>query len=264
MTTIKNLLAMPLEHGIAPKLRNGEHVYGISIGTPYPALIQMCGHAGYDFVVIDNEHGPASVETVAEAIRAAHGVGISPIVRTFEQDIPRLLDAGACGIQVPMVETPEQANRIVRACRYPPMGTRAVAFSTPAACYGFCDRDAYLKEANCAIAVILMIETAEAVARIDEILAVPGVDAVCVGPTDMAYSLGVPADGKHPKVQNAVFRCVEACQRAGIAIGGTALSREACRANASMGMTYHSMMLTFLLGAALRDGLNTMRAAVSS
>ncbi|MDX3906690.1 MAG: aldolase/citrate lyase family protein [Pigmentiphaga sp.] len=255
---------MNLQHSIAPRLRDGSHVYGISVGTPQPALIQMCGYAGYDFVVIDNEHGPASVETVGEAIRAAHGVGLAPIVRTFEQDIPRLLDAGACGIQVPLVETAEQAARMVRACRYPPAGSRSVAFSTPAARYGFGDRGTHIEASNRAVAVILMIETAEAMAHLDDILAVPGVDAVCVGPTDMSYSLGVGGNGNHPKVREAVAECVAACKRAGVAVGANAFSGDECREHVAMGMTYHTMMMTLLLGATLRGGLASMRAAVEA
>jgi len=246
--------------GIGPRLRQGDHVYGISVGVPHPALIQMCGHAGYDFVVIDNEHGPASIETTGEAIRAARGVGVVPIVRTFESEIPRLLDAGAGGIQVPLVETPEQAERIVRACRYPPVGARSVAFSTPAASYGFADKRAHIESSNRAIAVIIMIETAAAMERLDEILAVRGVDAVCVGPTDMSYSLGVPGDGGHPKVVAAVAECVRACRRAGIAVGTNAFSDAECREHAAMGMTYHTMMMTLMLGKTLRDGLAAMRA----
>jgi len=254
---------MNLENSIAPRLREGRHVYGISVGTPQPALIQMCGYAGYDFVVIDNEHGPASVETVGEAIRAAHGVGLAPIVRTFERDIPRLLDAGACGIQVPLVETADQARRIVQACRYPPAGSRSVAFSTPAARYGFAGGPAHVEASDRAIAVILMIETAAAMANLDDILAVPGVDAVCVGPTDLSYSLGLSGEGKHPAVRAAVAECVAACKRAGVAVGANAFSGDDCREHVAMGMTYHTMMLTFLLGAALRGGLASMRTAAA-
>lgn len=250
-------------YGIGSRLRAGERVHGVSIGVAHPALIQMCGYAGYDFVVLDNEHGPASVETTGEAIRAARGVGVVPIVRTFEPEISRLLDAGAGGIQVPMVETPEQAERIVRACRYPPAGGRSVAFSTPAAHYGFADRKAHIESSNRAIAVVLMIETAAAMERLGEILAVPGVDAVCIGPTDMSYSLGVPGDGGHPKVAAAVAECARACRQAGIAVGANAFSPAEYGEHVAMGMTYHTVMMTMLLGKSLREQLVSMRGAAS-
>lgn len=249
--------------GMAPRLRAGNRVHGVSVGVPHPALVQMCGYAGYDFVVLDNEHGPASIETTGEAIRAALGVGLVPIVRTFEPDISRLLDAGAGGIQVPMVETPEQAERIVRACRYPPAGGRSVAFSTPAAHYGFADRQGHIESSNSGIAVVLMIETAAAMERLGEILAVPGVDAVCIGPTDMSYSLGVPGDGRHPKVVAAVAECVGACRQAGIAVGANAFSQAEYGEHVAMGMTYHTVMMTMLLGKTLRERLVAMRGAAS-
>ncbi len=252
---------MDLNNSIATRLRAGQRVSGISVGTPYPPLIQMCAYAGFDFVVIDNEHGPASVETVGEAIRTAHGAGLAPVVRTFEPDIGRLLDAGAVGIQVPLVETAGQARRIVSACRYPPLGSRSVAFSTPAARYGFGDRNVHVEESNQAIAVILMIETSVGLSNLDDILAVEGIDAICVGPTDMSYSLGVPGEGKHPKVVEAVERCVQTCRRRGVAVGANAFSGIEHRQQVEMGMTYHTMMMTFLLGKALSDALAVMRSA---
>ena len=251
-------------NGIGTRLRAGDRVHGVSIGVSHPALIQMCGYAGYDFVVLDNEHGPASIETTGEAIRAARGVGLVPVVRTFEPEISRLLDAGAGGIQVPMVETPEQAERIVRACRYPPLGARSVAFSTPAANYGFADRPAHIESSNQEIAVVLMVVTATAMACLDEILAVPGVDAVCVGPTDMSYSLGAPGDGGHPRVAAAVAECVRACRHAGIAVGANAFSEKEYAGHVAMGMTYHTVMMTMLLGKALHAGLVAMRGIASA
>lgn len=250
-----------LDNRVATALRTGRQVCGVSVGTPHPALAHMCGLAGYDFLVIDNEHGAASVETTGEIIRAAHGAGITPIVRTFEQDIARLLDAGAGGIQVPLVETAEQAARIVGACRYPPAGTRSVAFSTPAAGYGFFGGAAHIERSNDAIVVVLMIETAKAMANLDEILAVPGIDAICVGPTDMSYSLGVPGQGKHPRVVEAVAECARKGIAAGIAVGNNAFTMDDMRESVAMGMRYHTTMLTFMITHALKNTLAGMKQA---
>jgi len=249
-----------LDNRFAARLRRGESVIGVSVGTLHPSLVQMCGYAGYDYLIIDNEHGPASVERTGEMIIVAKSAGITPVVRTFENDIARLLDAGAGGIQVPLVETAEQAARIVAACRYPPVGTRSVAFSTPAAGYGYFGGPAHVERSNEAIAVILMIETARAVENLDEILQVPGIDAICLGPTDMSYSLGVPGQGKHPKVLAAIEECVRKCRAADVSVGMAAFTPEDFRHNVAMGMRNHSVMLTFLLTRALNDSLAQMRA----
>lgn len=251
-----------LDKRIAVRLRNGEPVCGVSIGMLHPALIQMCGLADFDFLVIDNEHGPSSIETTAAAIQAAYGAGIVPIVRTFESDIARLLDAGAGGIQVPLVETAEQAARIVAACRYPPNGSRSVAFSTPAAGYGFYGGPAHIALSDEAVIVVLMIETARAVANMDEILAVPGIDAICLGPTDMSYSLGVPGNGRHPKVKDAIAGCVAKCIAANVAVGTNAFTMDDLRESSAMGMRYHTTMLTFMIGNALRATRADMKGIV--
>jgi len=105
-------------------LRGSRPVLGIFIGVPSPALVEMAGHAGFDFVIIDNEHGPASLETTEHMLRAAHSSGIVPVVRTLETDILRVLDIGASGIQVPAVNTAEQARRVVAAAKYPHRSAR--------------------------------------------------------------------------------------------------------------------------------------------
>ena len=118
-------------------LRGRRPLLGMFVGTPAPALVEMCGHAGFDFVIIDNEHGPSGIESTERMIRAARAAGVIPVVRTLEPDILRVLDIGASGIQVPQVNTAEQAARIVAAAKYPPVGTRGAAFSTRAAGFGF-------------------------------------------------------------------------------------------------------------------------------
>src|SRR5664279_13291 len=153
-------------------LRGSRPLLGMFVGIPSPALVEICGHAGLDFVIIDNEHGPAGIESTENMLRAARGAGIIPVVRTLEADILRVLDIGASAIQVPQVNTAEQARRIVAAAKYPPVGTRGAAFSTRAAGYGFFGGDVHIKAANEGTSVIVMAETRTAIENIDEIVAV--------------------------------------------------------------------------------------------
>lgn len=181
---------MPLDTRLRTALQSGQTLHGIFCGLPLPALIEMSAFAGFDFVVIDNEHGMAGFETTEHLLRAARASGIAPIVRCFEADIPRVLDAGASGVQIPMVQSPEQAQRLVHSVRYPQpgampgqLGMRGSAFSTRAAGYGAFGGPGHTARSNASVACIAMIETPQAVACAGEIAAIPGIDAVFIGPT---------------------------------------------------------------------------------
>ena len=116
MTTAMNVIDTRL-----PELLRGKRaLLGMFVGIPSPSLVEMCGHAGVDFVIVDNEHGPAGIESTEHMLRAARASGVIPVVRTLESDILRVLDIGASAIQVPQVNSAEQARRIVAAAKYPP------------------------------------------------------------------------------------------------------------------------------------------------
>jgi len=145
-----------------------------------------------------------SLETTEHMIRAARCAGTLPVVRTQEAAILRVLDAGASGVQVPMVNTAQQAKRIVDACKFPPLGTRSSAGTARAGGYTFHAGPAQIERANAGVAIIPMIESAEAVGNLDAILAVRGVDALFVGLSDLALSMGYPGDSSHPRVQETL------------------------------------------------------------
>ena len=147
-------------------LRGTRALLGMFVGIPSPSLVEMCGHAGVDFVIVDNEHGPAGIESTEHMLRAARASGVIPVVRTLEADILRVLDIGASAIQVPQVNSAEQARRIVAAAKYPPLGMRGAAFSTRAAGYGFFGGDRHVADSNAGTAVIVMTETREPRSRI--------------------------------------------------------------------------------------------------
>jgi 4-hydroxy-2-oxoheptanedioate aldolase len=239
-----------------PQLLRGAHpLAGMFVGIPSPALVEMCGHAGFDFVIIDNEHGPASLETTEHLIRAARCANTIPVVRTEEAEILRVLDAGASGVHVPAVNTAPQARRIVQACKYPPLGRRSAAFTSRAGGYTFFGGAGQTERANEGIAIILMIETAEALANLDEIVQEPGIDALFVGLSDLARSMGHPGDNMHPRVQEAVQRIFQRAAAKGVASGVLASSPMDFQRYASMGARYLPMTMASMIAGALREAI---------
>jgi 2-keto-3-deoxy-L-rhamnonate aldolase RhmA len=233
-------------------LRGSRPLLGMFVGIPSPALVEMCGHAGVDFVIVDNEHGPAAIESTENMLRAARCAGVIPVVRTLEADILRILDIGASAIQVPQVNTAEQARRIVAAAKYPPIGNRGAAFSTRAAGYGFFGGDVHIKASNEGTSVVVMAETRTAIENIDEIVAVPGVDAVFFGPNDLSFSLGYPGQMQHPEVVAAIEHGVARALAAGVAPGVLAPTVADFHRLRKLGVRYIPMVISGLIGNALR------------
>jgi 2-keto-3-deoxy-L-rhamnonate aldolase RhmA len=236
-------------------LRGSRPLSGVFVGLPSPALVEMCGHAGFDFVIIDNEHGPAGIETTEHLLRAAKASGVIAVVRTAEADILRVLDIGASAIQVPQVNSRAQAERIVAAAKYPPIGNRGAAFSTRAAGYGFFGGTDHVTMSNDGTAVIVMAETREAIDSIDDIVGVPGVDAVFFGPNDLSFSLGVPGEMQHPKVVAAIEHGVASALRAGVAPGVLATSPEDFHRWAQKGARFLPMVASALIANAFRTAV---------
>lgn len=204
-------------------LLGGQTVIGTFISEVWsPTVAQMLATAGFDFFVIDMEHGSFEMQSVAAMILAARAAGIAPIVRVTWQDRPsilRPLDAGAAGVLVPQVESQGQAEQVVRFARYRPHGERGVALRRAHGRYVVRQPEEYTREANEATVVIVQIETAAALTRLDAIVSVPGIDAAFVGPSDLSFSLGHPGQIDHPEVASAIARVVEVCARHGVASG---------------------------------------------
>lgn len=251
---------MPLDTRMRAALQSGRICQGIFCGLPLPALVEMSAFAGFDFVIIDNEHGMAGFETTEHLLRAARASGIVPIVRCFEDDIARSLDAGASGIQVPMVQTPEQASRLVQRIRYPRpagqsglRGQRGSAFSTRAAGYGAFGGPGHTDRSNESIAFVAMIETPEAVERAGEIAAVEGVDAVFIGPNDLAHTMGHENRWQEEPVQRAIERAVRSVADQGKCPGVLALDAEAQKRYADWGARYLATVASSVIMKALQD-----------
>ena len=170
------------------KLKKGQVVIGTFVGLGHPDVTERLSRLGFDWLLIDGEHAPLGLETMQQMMQAMNGSNCTPLVRPQWNDmviIKRVLDIGAHGVLVPWVNTKEEAEYAVRACKYPPEGLRGYGPRRAA----LFDPD-YCKTANDEILVVVQIETRKAVTNIDDILSVKGIDACYIGPWDLSLSFG--------------------------------------------------------------------------
>ncbi len=196
-------------------------VVGVFSKTSDPSFIEILGHAGYDFVIIDLEHGPNSVSNTQHLIRAAETGGILPVVRTKENNmsmIGEVLDIGAGGIQVPQITLRKGAEEAISNAKFAPLGSRGVCRFVRAARFSAMDRYEYFRQANEAV-VILQIEGRQALENIDAIISVPGIDIIFIGPYDLSQSLGIPGQVDHPLIAEKVKEMIAVCSKKNIAVG---------------------------------------------
>ncbi len=223
------------------KLAEGRVVLGTFITLNCPDLVEIAGLAGFDYCIIDTEHGPGNPESIQHMIRAAELRGMVPIVRvtdTAATTILRTLDVGAAGIQVPQVNSPETAENVVRSAKYFPKGDRGACL-TRSSRYGFVPGVAeYFEEANRETLVILHCENRQGLECLDGIAAVDGVDVVFVGPYDLSQSFGIPGQIYHPVMVDAVARALAAAKRAGKPAGIFVGSVEEAKARIEQGFSY--------------------------
>ena len=198
---------------------SGESTIGAWLSIPSAVSAELAAHTGFDYVCLDNQHGALDFQVSVTMIQAVLLGGSRPVVRTPWNEpgiIAKFLDAGAEGIIVPMINTPDDAGAVVRSSRYPPHGTRSYGPTLVGMRH-----DDYFAWSNDTVAVIPMIETAAAFANLDAILAVPGVDAIYVGPADLSVSLGLAPrnnDGE-AAFDEALVAIVKGCRNAGVVPG---------------------------------------------
>lgn len=216
------------------------------VNVPEPALVEVAGHAGFDLVLLDAEHGPLTLHDVPNLVRAADAARIPALVRVprpTKELVLRSLDAGSLGILVPQVSCPEEAAAAVMESHYPPSGRRGAAFYTRACRYSL-DRGAdTIAAAEERVVVGVQIETLAAVSNADSILAVPGIDFAFVGPTDLAVDHG-SVDPQDPIVTRAIADLADAGRRAGVPMGIYAGSAAAAREYRALG--YHVLAVGIL------------------
>lgn len=204
-------------NALKSRLWAGEVLLGAWCMIPDALPAEALARAGYDWVLVDMQHGCMDFETALAMIRAIDLAGAAPIVRVPWNEpgiIGRLLDAGAMGVVIPMIQTAQDAQRAVEACLYPPAGRRSFG---PVR-VGLRDGPAYFKSANSQVLVIPMIETAEALEQVDAIAHTPGVDALFVGPFDLSIALGLPPgdnDGQ-PAFDEAIAQVASAARSSGV------------------------------------------------
>lgn len=200
-------------------LQDGKTVVGCSVMIPSPEIVEMIAAIGFDWVLIDCEHGAINMEAVENMARAAEAFGITPIARPRRnnaEEIMLLMDRGVMGVQVPYVDTGKHAEAAVSAVKFGRETTRGVAVGTRPHRYGFAGSQAeFVRISNEETMVIVQIETAQAVANVHEILAVEGIDAYFVGPSDLSQSMGFPGDSAAPQVAKAIATAVSAILKAG-------------------------------------------------
>lgn len=210
---------MPVE-----RLREGKRIVGTMVRlVGVPAVARIAARAGLDFVMLDMEHGPFALQTVEDVAGRARAEGIGCFVRVPELAkgwVSRVLDAGADGVMVPMVSGPEDARALAGWAKYPPVGVRGFGASAGHTGYApVADQPAWFAECNRRTLAIAQIELASAVDTIDEIAAVDGIDALLIGPNDLAISLGVAGRMDSPLLAEAIGKVAEAARRHGKIFG---------------------------------------------
>lgn len=193
---------------------------GTWIMSASPLVAEATGHAGFDWAVIDMEHSPLDTMDVLQMLQALSCTKMVPIVRVAWNDpvlVKRVLDAGATTVMFPFVQTAEEATRAVAATRYPPQGIRGMAGMSRASRFG--TQPNYLTTANKQMGVIVQLETAHAIERIDAIADVDGVDGLFIGPADLSASMGYVGQLTHPAVMDRMAQAVLRCKAAGKPVG---------------------------------------------
>ncbi|MBV9783192.1 MAG: hypothetical protein JO264_05175 [Acidisphaera sp.] len=249
---------------VLARLQAGGTAYGMMAFEFFtPGLMAILAEAGAEWVVLDMEHSGAGIDSMKAQFAAARGLDIVPFVRvpgTAYHLIAPLLDAGAHGIMVPMVETREQAEQIAAWCRYAPDGVRGLAFGMAHDDYRAGDVVQKMREANARTVVIALIETATGIANAEAIMAVPGIDIGWLGHFDLTATMGITGQFDHPDFLAAAATLADACAKHGKPAGilaGTVAMAEAFRARGFRCLSYGTDI--GLLQSALSAGLAHLR-----
>lgn len=256
-----------MKNRLKAKLRRGEPAAGVSIMIPSPQVVEMIGLLGFDWVLLDCEHGTISLESLELMTMAAEVAGITAIARPRNAGagaILEVLERGVAGVQVPHVITPEQARAVVDAVKYHPLGRRGLAARTRPAGYGVGRTlDNYTGAANEDTLVCIQVEDREALDHLDDLVEVEGVDVVFLGPSDLSQSLGHPGERDHPDVLRAMHAAFATISRSGRTAGcaGDFLQWQEYRRR---GATYLYTHLPTLLSAGSRNYLDFPRTSDTS
>lgn len=235
-----------------------------------PEVVEMTGAAGFDFAWIDCEHGSMYMDQLVNMLRAADAIGITPLVRVPDASpsfISRVLDAGALGVIVPNLENAGQVKSVVAACRYQIGGNggkRGACPGTRASWHQSADWSRFSEQANENICAWILIENIEAVRNIDEILAVPGLDGIVLGPFDLAQAMGYPGEVHHPEVESAMQNVVQKAVTRGIDVVASLFSPTPAEMRKERQHWMEMGVRLFSIGSDRRLILNAMQERVAA
>lgn len=248
-----------IQNKLKKKLNEGKAAIGTFIVCNAPDLVEIAGLSGFDFVIIDNEHGPMRAESSQHLIRAAEVRDITPIIRIpdrLESTILHALDIGAHGIQVPQVNDAKVAKEIIERSKYEPIGKRGLAFPRSAD-YGLCDISNYTNSANEETLIIAHCENKTCLENLEEICKIPEVDVIFLGPYDMSQSMGVTGQVTHELVEGAAKKVLEVTRKYNKIAGIFAGNGEIAKKRAEQGFKYIAMgMDTTLFSAKCVEEIN--------
>ena len=255
------------ENTLKQKLQDGKAAFGVMLTFPSAPMVEMLGHLGYDWILIDNEHGSVTVENSEDMIRAAELTGMAPIVRPVSNKpeiIAPFLDRGAWGVQIPHVNTADEARAAVDAVKYPLQGHRGVFSGGRPGEYGFAGNTAeYVEDANRNTLVCLMIEEAEAIENLEEMVAVDGVDVFFIGSGDLSASMGYAGQQTHPEVQAMMERGITVIREGG-KIAGCSCPDAYVPKFLDMGVQYFHGSVSRLIHSSSVTYLGDMRKAADA
>lgn len=224
---------------VRARLEKGEPVVGITLSLASAEVAAQAAALGFDFLWIEMEHSPITLESLRNMVLATRGLPGVPFARVPVNELwtaKRVLDSGVLGVIFPFTSTPELARQAASACKYPPLGRRGsgaglatLRWPAPEGYYDFADRN---------VMVITVIEEARAVQNIEEIAATPGIDVLFIGTSDLSFSLGLRGAQDHPKLQNAIARIVAAAKDHGKFLGRPAATAADLQAYMEQGFRF--------------------------
>lgn len=250
------------------KLKNDEFIIGTFINIANPAIPEVIGLNGFDFIVLDFEHTSFNYSIAEDLIRAANLTNCSTIIRTADKNpsnISRALDIGANAIQIPQISSREEAEIVIKNSKFYPIGERGASHYVRAARYSSIDKTKYYSSENDNNLTIIQIEGANAIKELDEILKIKEIDVIFIGPVDLSMSLGIPGQINHPLVEEKVLEIIYKTREAGKWVGTYVEDLPTFEKRAKQGVK----VLTYLVDVGLffkvcKESINSLKSIIAS
>lgn len=245
------------------KLQAGQTVFGTFVRYPDATLVEFLAYQGFDFIISDGEHGFVEPRDAEHMARACEGQGVTSVVRVATNQphiVLRMMDTGAQGCQVPWVNTAAEAEAAIQAIKYGPRGKRGLAGVVRPADHGQrTPLTEYVQTSNQETLSVIQVETITGVENLEQIVKVPDIDVIFIGPTDLSNSLGVAGQVNHPSVQAAIERIFEVVLASGIKVGIQVPTAEAALKWRERGARYITIQLETLIKPGIQAYLNAVK-----